>query len=280
MHVIRVATQNIWRFHGDWPNRRSVLVDGLGALRPDVIGFQEAIVTDEYDQPRDLLGSEFQYVHQEEREHDGSGVSIASRWPIGEVRELGRGATRPHRHDFNAGSLAAEILAPEPLGRVLFVNHIPAWQKDWELERERQTVAAARLVEEMLDGRPAHVILAGDLDAEPEAASIRFLRGLQSLDGTSVCYLDAWQAAHPGEPGHTFTPENPTMPTGEKGSWALEPGRRIDYVLVRCSDHGPTLEVRSCERLFDAPVDGTWASDHFGVTAELACLLPDGRPVP
>ena len=122
----------------------------------------------------------------------------------------------------------------------------------------------------MLDGRPAHVVLAGDLDAEPESASIRFLRGLQSLDGTSVCYRDAWDAAHPGEPGHTFTPENPNVPAGEKGSWVLEPGRRIDYVFVRCSDHGPTLDVRSCERLFDEPVEGVWGSDHFGITAELS----------
>ena len=37
MHVIRVATQNIWRFHGDWPNRRTVLADGLRSLQPDLI---------------------------------------------------------------------------------------------------------------------------------------------------------------------------------------------------------------------------------------------------
>jgi endonuclease/exonuclease/phosphatase family metal-dependent hydrolase len=179
--------------------------------------------------------------------------------------------------EHGTGALAAEIHAPEPLGRVLFVNAPLSYPKDTEAERERQAVAVARLVDEL---RPAHAILAGDLNAEPEAASIRFLRGLQSLDGMSVCYRDAWEAAHPGEPGHTFTPENPTMPTGETGAWALEPGRRIDYVFVRCSDHGPTLDTVSCERLFDEPVDGTWASDHFGVTAELSCLLPDGRPVP
>jgi endonuclease/exonuclease/phosphatase family metal-dependent hydrolase len=280
MHVIRVATQNIWRLHNGWHARRPVLQAGFRELEAHVVGFAEAIVTSGYDQARDVLGNGWHLAHQQLREHDGSGVSIASRWPIGEVRELGRGQMRPHRHDFNAGTLVAEILAPEPLGRLLYVNHIPSWQKDWELERERQTVAAARLVEEMLDGRPAHVVLAGDLDAEPESASIRFLRGLQSLDGTSVCYRDAWDATHPGEPGHTFTPENPNVPTGEKGSWALEPGRRIDYVFVRCSDHGPTLDVRSCERMFEEPVDGVWGSDHFGVTAELSCLLPDGRPVP
>jgi endonuclease/exonuclease/phosphatase family metal-dependent hydrolase len=283
MHVkdLRVATQNIWRFHGDWPARRDVLREGLRELRADIVGFQEAVVTDDYDQPRDLLGPDYRLVHQQVREHDGSCVSIASRWPIGEVRELdGSEGTRPHRHPFNCGTLAAEILAPEPLGRLLYVNHIPSWQQDFELEREVQTVAAARLVEEMLADRPAHVILAGDLDAEPEAASIRFLAGLQSLGGTSVRYRDAWSSTHPGEPGHTFSPENPMVTTGEKGSYALELGRRIDYIFVRCSDHGPTLDIRACERLFEQPVGGVWASDHYGVTADLSALLADGRRVP
>ena len=55
------------------------------------------------------------------------------------------------------------------------------------------------------------------------------------------------------------------------GSWPLERGRRIDYLFVRCGGdgHGPTLDVRSCRRLFDRPVDGVRPSDHFGVTADL-----------
>jgi endonuclease/exonuclease/phosphatase family metal-dependent hydrolase len=278
---VRVATQNLWRLHGDWPNRREVLRDGMRGLAPDVVGLQEAIVTDDYEQPRDLLGDAYEFAHQQLREEDGSCVSIASRWPIREVRELdGRCSARSRAHPFNAGTLAAEIEAPEPLGRLLFVNHIPSWQQNFEYEREHQTVAAARLTEELLDGRPAHVILAGDLDAEPDAASIRFLKGLQSLDRTSVRYRDAWSSTHPDEPGHTFSPHNPMVLTGETGAYALEPGRRIDYVFVRCSDHGPTLDIRRCDRLFDAPVGGIWASDHFGVTADLATHLADGRPVP
>lgn len=279
--TLRVATQNIWRHHGDWANRRRVLEDGFAKLDADLIGFQEALVTDEYDQARDLLGDRYHFAYQRTREEDGSCVTIASRWPIGEVLEVdGRPYGRTSEHPFNAGTLAAEILAPEPLGRLLYVNHIPSWQLDLERERELQTVAAARLVEDFLDGRNAHVILAGDLDAEPDSASIRFLRGKQSLEGTSVVYRDAWSTIHPADPGHTFTPENPLCPTGESGAWALESGRRIDHIFVRGGDHGTTLRIASCERLFDEPVDGAWASDHFGVTAELSCVLADGRPVP
>jgi hypothetical protein len=102
-----------------------------------------------------------------------------------------------------------------------------------------------------------HVVLAGDLDATLDAASVRFWRGRQSLGGMSVCYRDAWGSTHPDEPGHTFTAENPLV-TAENWDWELELGRRIDHVFVRCTDHGPTLDIHDCERIFDEPVDGVW----------------------
>lgn len=52
--------------------------------------------------------------------------------------------------------------------------------------------------------------------------------------------------------------------------------RRIDYILVRSIRHGPTLKVDHCQRVLDEPVDGVWASDHFGVLADL--VLPANRP--
>jgi hypothetical protein len=32
----------------------------------------------------------------------------------------------------------------------------------------------------------------------------------------------------------------------------------------------PTLDITGCVRTFDKPVDGVWATDHFGVVADLA----------
>ncbi len=55
------------------------------------------------------------------------------------------------------------------------------------------------------------MVLAGDFTADPDSAGVRFLSGRQSLDGTSVCYRDAWESANPGEPGETFTPRNPLV---------------------------------------------------------------------
>jgi endonuclease/exonuclease/phosphatase family metal-dependent hydrolase len=265
---MRVVTQNLWGVRGDWDARRSVLIDGFRRLRPDVVAFIEAIKTDEYDQVVDLLGPEYQVAHQTEREPDGQGASIASRWPIGEVHEVDLDVT-PRTADFACTTLVAEVLAPEPFSPLAVANHVPNWQVDFEHERELQALAAACFLEELAGARGGHVVLAGDFTSDPEAANVRFVSGRQSLDGTSVCYRDAWESVHPGEPGETFTPDNPLV-----ADWDW-PFHRLDYVFVRCGEHGgPTLEITACERIFDRPVGGVWASDHFGVYADLELPAP------
>jgi endonuclease/exonuclease/phosphatase family metal-dependent hydrolase len=262
-----------------------VLAKGFNKLSPDLVAFQEAVVEDECDQVTDILGEGYHLANQTDREYgmggdieDGQGISVASRWPLGEVWEPDLNVTA-RTEDFACGAIIAEVLAPEPIGPLLFVNHLPNWQLTHERERELQTAIVGRTIEEIAEARDIrHMILAGDLDATPEAASVRFWRGLQSLGGLSVCYRDAWESTHPGEPGHSFTAENPLV-TAENWDWALELGRRIDHILVRCSAHGPTLDVRACERIFDEPVGGVWGSDHFGFCADLSAQTSAGRPV-
>jgi endonuclease/exonuclease/phosphatase family metal-dependent hydrolase len=282
---LRVATLNLWGRRGGWEERRRMLAGGFHELEPDLVAFQEAVVGDGYDQVIDILGPAYHLAHQTDRElgrggdiEDGQGISVASRWPIGEVWEPDLNVT-PRTEDFACGAIIAEVLAPHPVGTLLFVNHLPNWQLTHEHERELQTVIVGRAIEEIAEGRGLrHVVLAGDLDATPDAASVRFWRGRQSLGGMSVCYRDAWGSTHPGEPGHTFTAEN-SLVTAENWDWELEPGRRIDHIFVRCSAHGPTLDIRACERIFDEPVEGVWGSDHFGMIADLSAQTSAGRPV-
>jgi endonuclease/exonuclease/phosphatase family metal-dependent hydrolase len=265
---MRVVTQNLWGIRGDWDARRAVLTEGFRELQPDLVAFIEAIKTDGYDQVVDVLGPDYQVAHQTEREPDGQGASIASRWPFRELHEVDLNVT-PRTGDFACTTLVAEILVPEQFAPLVIANHVPNWQLAFERERELQALVATRFLEELVGPRSTHVVLAGDLTADPEAANVRFITGRQSLDGMSVCYRDAWESVHPGEPGDTFTPDNPLV-----ADWDW-PFRRLDYVFVRCGEHGgPTLEITACERVFDQPIDGVWASDHFGVYADLEIPAP------
>lgn len=124
--ALRVLTLNLWQRYGAWADRRSVLINGLRALQPDIVAFQESIKNDDYDQVSDLLGSTFHIVHQKKREPQGMGISIGSRWPLGEVHEADLNVT-PRCAGFPAGTLLAEVQAPDPVGSILFVNHFPHW---------------------------------------------------------------------------------------------------------------------------------------------------------
>jgi hypothetical protein len=82
---------------------------------------------------------------------------------------------------------------------------MPSWPIPYAYEREQQAARCARFVEERLDGRDMHVVLADDFDAAPDSSGIRFWTGRQSLDGFSVAYQDAWEAVRPDDAGRTFS---------------------------------------------------------------------------
>lgn len=262
-----MLTLNVWGRQGEWPRRRTVLVDGLRDLDPDLIAFQEVVADDDYDQVRELLGADVHVAHQTVGLiGDGNhGASIASRWPILRTWEadiqLGSRTA-----DYPCGTLIAEVAAPEPVGSLLFVAYGPWYPWDAERERELQAVRAARVIEEVARARRLPVVLAGDFNAVPDAASVRFWAGRQSLDGLSVCYRDAWEDRRPADAGFTVSPRNPLRV--EAGT-RKEPGRRIDYVFVRCGEQDVPFDVLDCALAFAEPVGGVWASDHFGVIADL-----------
>ena len=272
---LRVMTLNLLSpDHANWERRRPVLKAGLAALRPDLIALQESVWSEGYDQVEDLLGPGYHVARHSRRSSDGVGAALASRWPLDDVQEVDLRVT--DRVDLPwCAAVAAEVSVPEPVGPLLFVHHKPTYHVGFAHERELQAVATARFITDRLAGRDRHVVLAGDFDDTPDSSSIRFWTGRQALHGISVAFRDAWEAVHQKTSGHTFTPLNPLERAGEM---SLELGRRIDYVMVGCGVHGPSLDVVGCFLAFDQPVDGIWASDHFGVVADLEVpARPPGR---
>src|SRR5207248_9933669 len=82
------------------------------------------------------LGSDYHIAHQSQGlapvEPVGfHGASIASRWPITQFREVDLHLT-PRTSDFPCTTMMADLDTPN--GAVLFVNHLPSWQLDFEHE--------------------------------------------------------------------------------------------------------------------------------------------------
>lgn len=268
---LRVVTMNVLGpGNPDWQRRRRLLAETLQRMEADVVALQEVPIATTPEVVDDLLGPGY-HVHGFARtSKDGVGAALATRWPHRVIEEIDQRCT-PRSRDFPwCATLLVEV--DTPVGRTLVAHHKPSWQFGYEFERERQALAAAQAIERSV-GTTAHAVVLGDFDATPDAASMQFWRGRQSLDGVSVCYQDAWETVRPTEPGFTFSAENPLVRAGEV---ATAVSRRIDYILIRSDVHGPTLQVRACDRLLDHAVDRVWASDHFGVVADLA--VPDHGP--
>jgi endonuclease/exonuclease/phosphatase family metal-dependent hydrolase len=268
---MRFLTLNTWGTRGQWEERESRFRDRVEELAPDIVTLQETVRTSEVHQARRLLGDGFHIAEQQERELGragapaGQGITTASRWPFGRVFEIDLNLT-DRTGDFACTCLVTEIVTPEPLGRIWVANHFPDYQLDHERERLLQAAEVARRLEELVASSPGHVVIAGDMDADSDADSIRFLTGRHVVEDLSVCYRNAWEAVHFGEQLTTYSPSNPY----QRGpDW---PFRGIDHVMVRCAAEGPTLLATSCRRVFDRGPDTV--SDHYGLAVDYEAALP------
>jgi len=266
--ALSVLTLNLWHDSGPWPERAARIRGWIDRLAPDLIGFQEALRVPGFDQVAELLGARPYHVAfarasafpraREETRRGELGNAVASRFPIASQESIalpdaGDGETR--------SAISATVHAPP--GPVSIICTHLNWKFRHGWVREQQVVA---LCDFALRRRPKHgfpPILVGDFNAEPEAAEIRYVTGLQSIGGWSVAFLDAWRVAGGGGPGVTWSNANPYA-RAER-----EPDRRIDYIFSGLPRRDGLGQITSCRVVCDAAEAGVWPSDHFGVYAEL-----------
>jgi endonuclease/exonuclease/phosphatase family metal-dependent hydrolase len=270
---LRVLSLNVWNEQGD-PRRPELINRELRRLTPDLVALQEVVHCETRSQLHDLLdGTGLHSTHQAQVLASQSpwadrygGSVVASRWPHRIVEVLDQRLV--DATDTPWCTLAAIVSLPIE-GDVLFIASTGAWRANAEAARERQVMALTDLDARHRQALPT--IMAGDFNASPDAASIRYLTGLQSLGGRSVHYHDAWSVAGQGL-GHTWTIDNPNGKF-EIDKIVRQPDvrKRIDYVFIGSWDAHPKAyaHVRTAALAFDQPIDGVWASDHFGVVADL-----------
>jgi endonuclease/exonuclease/phosphatase family metal-dependent hydrolase len=264
--VLRVVTYNVFGpANPDWQRRLPLIRSTLRELGADVVALQEVPVRD----PsflEDLLGPGYHFGTFTQPSSDGVAGTLATRWPQRHITELDLRITERAKAAL-PWSATYIVEVDTPLGVVVIAHHKPSWPSPFESERLAQAVQAARMLEEHVADSDKHVVVLGDFDATPDSASMSFWRGRHPVEGLSVCYQDVWEYLRPDEPGRTFDHANPLVRQGEMATAA---SRRIDYILVRAGLHGPTLQARECRTILDTPVEGVWASDHFGVCADVA----------
>jgi endonuclease/exonuclease/phosphatase family metal-dependent hydrolase len=271
---LRILTLNVQNDEGD-PGRVDVLNRGLRAIEPDLVALQEVAypVPGGAQLERLLAGTGLRGTHQADvlgyvppYVDRYGGTAVASRRPYRVVEVLDpRTADAP---DVPWCTLATSVALPD-VGDLLFIATTAPWRLDAESARERQAVALTDL-----DARHRGVlptVIAGDFNAGPDAASIRYLTGRQSLQGRSVLYHDGWAVAGDG-PGHTWSCDNEAA-DAEMARIVRQPHyrRRLDYIFIGSWHAHPAAHgrIESARLAFTDPVDGVWPSDHFGVVIDI-----------
>jgi endonuclease/exonuclease/phosphatase family metal-dependent hydrolase len=271
---LRIVTFNAWNTEGD-PGRAAIINRELRQLDPDLLALQEIVRTPDVDMlPQLLDGMNMHVTHQADLQTEVppfadryGGAAIASRRPHRVVEVLDQRVT--DATDTPWATLAA-VVPLDGLGELLFIGTTGAWRPTASLARERQAVALADL--DSRHHRDLPTIIAGDLNATPDAASIRFLTGKQSLEGRSVFFHDAWEAAGEG-PGFTWTTDNPNARSGAEQLFGQSEYRqRFDYVFVGAPGRGGSIAIRATRLVMNAPVAGLWPSDHFGVLVDVEVI--------
>lgn len=260
MRSFRVATLNIWNRFGPWSERLAAIRAGITALDLDVLGMQEVVRGGDVDQAATVAdGLGYHVVWGLAEEHGlPMGNAILSRWPVAreEVFVLPNGGSGERR-----SVVFAELTSP--YGKLpVFCTHLN-WRLDQGHVRELQVRALVDFVDEIAPREGFPPIVMGDFNAEPDSDEIRFMRGLTGLGGPRVYFADAFAVAGDGSAGTTFSKRNPFAAP------LREPERRIDYVFVRGTDdgqRGSPVDARVC---FDAPHEGVFPSDHFGVVTSI-----------
>jgi len=274
--TISILTINVNGYR-PYADRAPILRQGIIDLQPDLLSFQEAAYQSgrQHQIAECLDGLGYQIDHQFDGVDDAvrcDGNCVASRWPMERI-DLVPLPTTARAGEYPVAALCETIHAPEPFGDFLFVNPKPNWQLHLEREREEQVLAIARLTEKYADPNGFPPVVAADFDACPDNSSIRFMTGRQSLDGCSTHFLDAWAITGDDTPGYTWTSDNPfNTEIIARYTGARHHRRRIDYIFVGSPFlFAKPAHVTSCKVVLDKPVNGIYASGHFGVYAEITC---------
>lgn len=270
---VRVLTMNVQNLEGD-PGRQEILHNGIKQIDPDLISLQEVIDSPEHHQMDDLLdGTGLKGAHQSSSlsyeppwADRYGGTALASRWPYRVVEALD--LRQLEAQDVPWCSLAAVVEVPNE-GDMLFIATTASWRLDASAVRERQAIAVTDL--DARHRRDLPSVIAGDFNADPDAASVRYLTGRQSLEGRSVYYSDAWDVRGTG-PGYTWTVDNPAA-EAVVNEIVRQPAhrRRFDYVLVGSAHAHPSsyCRIEDARLVFDQPINEVWPSDHYGLVVDM-----------
>ena len=232
------------RAHGETDDEMYTLpvaLDTLGVLEPDVICLQEVLQKEGLPNQAvaiaDSLGYRRTFASVDEPESPkryGNAILVRHPLPTSGMREL------EPLGDYRTAAHARIVVGGRALD--VYCTHLHHTVEGGETRASQIRDLIDFVEQTRMRGAP--ILLAGDLNASPDAPEIDFL---------SDHFADAYAELHP-EPDDRVTTLNPALG---------HTPRRLDYLLY---DRDSSLQPIDVRIVFTEPTaEGTWASDHFGV---------------
>jgi endonuclease/exonuclease/phosphatase family metal-dependent hydrolase len=268
--MLRWCTWNLWAIGPEPVARTDAAQRALEQIRPDLCCLQEVRADSSIDVAERLAAATGLHLGRGEavgadwwsgRVGEELRVDnvILSRWPIEELSVVELACREGSSEQRSA--VMARVATPEGAVRVVSLQ-LSSSPVDSAV-RMGQVDAVAHAIR--ATGSPDETVLvAGDLNAEPDSDEVRHFCGHKTppiVDGFVV--LDLWRYADPVDPGWTWDRANPHVLA------TREPSSRIDHLLAGPTPAGTIPGVERITRFADRPIDGTWASDHAGVVTDL-----------
>jgi endonuclease/exonuclease/phosphatase family metal-dependent hydrolase len=248
-----------------WPHRREKVASMVRFHRADVVGLQEALLLQVEDLRSALPGFAWVGVSRSPGRDDEHCAVLyrRERFELVEQGTFWLSETPDERGSRGWDAALPRIVTWVRLRDLrggaafhLFNTHFD--HRGEAARRESARLVLRRLVE--VAGRGTPLVVVGDMNATPDSEPYRVLTATGGSDGPPLL-RDAFFASQ--SPNH-----------GPTSSWngfrAIEPGRRIDYVLVSAG-----IEVLQHGILSDT-FDGRFPSDHLPVLAEIAIPVSSG----
>jgi endonuclease/exonuclease/phosphatase family metal-dependent hydrolase len=256
--TMRVITWNVWGRYGAWPERQAAIAATLTEARPDIVVLTESWAKSGDSQcarladPLGLPHHAFSGVPAQEDQTALSGVGVLSRWPIERESSLTFGDAR-----------VQSVILAGPRGPVQMYGLVmDAWWFDQSHGRQEAVRELLTCISKEQD-QQTPLIVCGDFNTDPDSDEIRMLTGRTAVPVPGLSFYDAWEAAGPPAPGYTWSNDNP------QAIQLLWPNRRIDYIFSATSRRGGAGHPRQSALLGTRPVCGIYASDHYGLRADL-----------
>lgn len=241
--TVSLVSLNLYHDKDDWPKRRVQIVRTLKELQPDVITLQEVLQHRSLQNQARWLASELGYEwYFISGDPVGSpsryGNAVLTRHP---VTRRGMRLLQPLDDSRTVGFVRIDLQG-SPLN--VYVTHLH-WTDAGAAIRARQVADLMAYMDATSGG--IRSLVAGDFNAVADAPELASLRR---------DFVDTYGSLHPVAD---------TVSSSTLNLKYFAP-RRIDHVFFQRNLFQPLVS----EIVFDRPdAAGTWASDHFGLYAEL-----------